>query len=56
MIRLWSLKGEMLHAFVYNGGSVQYLYVDNTNQLVLAATLDKSVALYTLEDPVPIAR
>ncbi|GMH37514.1 hypothetical protein BSKO_05387 [Bryopsis sp. KO-2023] len=56
MMRIWSRGGDLLHSFVYNGGSVQCLFVDEINQLILAATLDKSVAVYTLEDPVPIAR
>lgn len=56
MIRLWDRKGSLLHAFVCNGGSVLCLYVDIMNQLLLAATIDKSVAVYTLEDPVPVAR
>lgn len=56
MMRLWSPEGVKLHQFAYSGGSVQSLFVDNVNQLLVAAMLDKNAYVYDLDDPMPRAR
>jgi len=55
MIRLWGPDGVKLHQFTYQGGSVQCLYVDEVNQLLVTAMLDKSAYVYDLDDPIPRA-
>mmetsp|Transcript_33374 Transcript_33374/g.84557 ORF Transcript_33374/g.84557 Transcript_33374/m.84557 type:complete len:866 (-) Transcript_33374:212-2809(-) len=55
MLRLWGTDGTKLHQFAYTGGSVQALYVDNVNKLLVAAMLDKAVCVYDLDDPIPRA-
>lgn len=55
MIRLWNHDGIKLHQFSYEGGSVQCLFVDNLNKLLVAAMLNKSAYVYDLDDPMPRA-
>ncbi len=38
------------------GGSVQCLFVDNTNSVVLAATMDKGIRAYDLEGTRPVMK
>ncbi|EFJ43514.1 hypothetical protein VOLCADRAFT_119046 [Volvox carteri f. nagariensis] len=55
-IRLWSPEGHKLQQFTYTGGSVQCIYVDNTNRLLVAAMLNRAAFVYDLDDPMPLAR
>lgn len=55
MIRLWSPEGVKLQQFTYNGGSVQSLFVDSINQLLVASMLDKNVYVWNLDEPMPQA-
>lgn len=55
-IRLWSPEGHKLQQFTYTGGSVQCIYVDNTNKLLVAAMLNRAAFVYDLDDPMPLAR
>ncbi|DBA82705.1 TPA: hypothetical protein ACH3X1_006940 [Trebouxia sp. C0004] len=52
-LRTWSTDGTQLHQFAYMGGSVQCLFVDNANSMVLAAMLDKVTRAYDLESKHP---
>ncbi|KAL0052582.1 hypothetical protein WJX82_004239 [Trebouxia sp. C0006] len=52
-LRTWSPTGTQLHQFTYMGGSVQCLFVDNANSMVLAAMLDKVTRAYDLESKHP---
>lgn len=56
MFRVWSPEGHKLQQWSYSGGSVQCLFVDNVNKLLVAATLDKNCYVYELDDPMPLAR
>ncbi|KAL6755154.1 WD40-repeat-containing domain protein, partial [Haematococcus lacustris] len=55
MIRLWSPAGVKLSQWSQNGGSVQCLYVDNVNNLLVVAMQDKGCCVYDLDDPIPRA-
>ncbi|GFH06088.1 uncharacterized protein HaLaN_00660, partial [Haematococcus lacustris] len=55
MIRLWSPAGVKLSQWSQNGGSVQCLYVDNVNNLLVVAMQDKDCCVYDLDDPIPRA-
>jgi hypothetical protein len=55
MIRLWSPEGVKLQQFTYNGGSVQSLFIDSINQLLVASMLDKNIYVWDLDDPMPQA-
>lgn len=56
IIRIWNPQGVKMHYFTYTGGSIQCLYVDEVNQLLLAAMLDKTAYVYDLDDPLPKAK
>ncbi|KAL3157712.1 hypothetical protein ABBQ32_012143 [Trebouxia sp. C0010 RCD-2024] len=47
-LRTWATDGTPLHQFAYMGGSVQYLFVDNMNGVVLVSMLDKATRAYDL--------
>jgi len=55
MIRMWDADGNKVSQFAYLGGSVQCLYVDKANQLLVAAMSDKSAYCYNFDDPAPVA-
>ncbi|KAG2444756.1 hypothetical protein HXX76_001500 [Chlamydomonas incerta] len=55
-IRLWNPDGHKLQQFTYTGGSVQSIYVDNSNRLLVAAMLNRTAFVYDLDDPMPLAR
>ncbi|KAJ9524068.1 hypothetical protein QJQ45_022573 [Haematococcus lacustris] len=55
MIRLWSPAGVKLSQWSQNGGSVQCLYVDHVNNLLVVAMQDKDCCVYDLDDPIPRA-
>lgn len=42
MIRVWGVDGQKMHQFAYSGGSVQALYVDEANKLLVASMLVRS--------------
>ena len=57
MFRMFDPDGVKLWQIPYVGGSVQYLFVDNVNKLLVAAMLDKNAYVFGLEDdPLPKAR
>lgn len=56
IIRLWSPEGAVLHAFSFEGSSVQCMYVDTTHEVLVAAMLDRNAYLYDLDDPIPKAK
>ncbi len=55
-IRLWHPDGRKLQQFTYTGGSVQCLFVDRANKLLVAAMLNRTAYVYDLDDPMPLAR
>ncbi|KAK9811558.1 hypothetical protein WJX72_005843 [[Myrmecia] bisecta] len=55
-MRLWNSEGEQLMEIAYVGGSIQSIYVDNVNDLVLAAMLDKVVRVYSLDSQLPVIK
>ena len=44
------------HCKWFAGGSVQHLFVDEANKLVLAANMDKGVRAYDLQSKHPVAK
>lgn len=54
--RLWSDTGAMVYRFLYNGGSVTAVLVDEEHRLVLAAMTDMRMRVFRLDDPIPQAR
>ena len=55
MVRLWAEDGSLVHSFRYKGGCAQCLFVDQSNELLLLATLDMNVSVFVLDHPMPIA-
>jgi hypothetical protein len=49
-IRLWDTDGVQLREFVYRGGTMTAMYVDNKRELLLCAMTDKAIRGYELEE------
>ncbi|KAI8472624.1 MAG: WD40-repeat-containing domain protein [Monoraphidium minutum] len=55
-LRTWSATGQRLGATATKGGRVGCLFVDEAHGVVLAAAANKSVYVYELGEPTPLAR
>lgn len=56
VIRIWNKEGEFLRFFNYEGGSVQSIYIDEINKVIVMTMLDKCIRLFKGKDPVPIMK
>mmetsp|Transcript_13241 Transcript_13241/g.37388 ORF Transcript_13241/g.37388 Transcript_13241/m.37388 type:complete len:240 (+) Transcript_13241:378-1097(+) len=55
-IRMWDTDAVQLKCFDYNGDSGLRMYVDNVNERLLVACMDRIVRVYDLDDPHPILK